>query len=300
MVSAGRRCTGGETVTGRHDLVHLLPLAEQPLGLTQIGDDLLGAVALPGHDLAPSSVQRPYIQGGPVSRVRVRIGHDPSIPTLPTPTTEIRTSTWSGAIVSMRLLGVDEGGVHMTRTGFCTMCGTDVQLTESGSCPAGHGSDCITETREVHDPPATPTPPIAPESAVAATAPAKKSNKRILVIAAIVVAALALVFGGMAVFGVFTSTGSQVHKALRAHTLSNGQTLDSLVKSITVDGNAVTIALNQTPVQLEALGGGANDTESLMNVVHAIETAVTDGVPKVKGVRVLDTGNNILETVVRP
>jgi hypothetical protein len=39
---------------GPDDLRDLLSLARQHLGLAQLGDDLLGAAALAGHDALPS------------------------------------------------------------------------------------------------------------------------------------------------------------------------------------------------------------------------------------------------------
>jgi hypothetical protein len=185
----------------------------------------------------------------------------------------------------------------MARAGRCSVCGTDVWLTDSGGCPAGHGPECIGDAREVPDPPAVSAPSVAPEGSAAATAPAKKSNKRILVIAAVVVAALALAFGLMAVLGVFTSTEAkteaQAHKALRGQTLSNGQTLDSLVKAIGVStkgGLAVTINLNKSPVELGALGGSSDETTSIMNIAHAMEDAVMNAMPDVTGVAIVDGG----------
>ena len=55
-----------------HNVGHLLALTEQDLGLTQLGDDLLGTVALLGYDRTPSSVAKPYPGGGPIPGVRVR------------------------------------------------------------------------------------------------------------------------------------------------------------------------------------------------------------------------------------
>ena len=57
---------------GLHNVGHLLALTEQDLGLTQLGDDLLGTVALLGDDLTSSSVAKPYTGGGPIPGVRVR------------------------------------------------------------------------------------------------------------------------------------------------------------------------------------------------------------------------------------
>jgi hypothetical protein len=58
---------------GLDDLRDLLALAEEHLGLTQFGDDLLGAVALLGHGLTPSSVAKPYSQRGPISGAQITV-----------------------------------------------------------------------------------------------------------------------------------------------------------------------------------------------------------------------------------
>src|SRR5664280_1744627 len=50
-----------------HDIGYFLALAEQNFGLTELGDDLLGTIALLGHDLGP-------IQGGPINRPWWRTG----------------------------------------------------------------------------------------------------------------------------------------------------------------------------------------------------------------------------------
>jgi hypothetical protein len=97
------------------------------------------------------------------------------------------------------------------------------------------------------------------------------------------------------------NTEAEVHTALRAGTLGNGQTMDSLVEAVHVDGNAVTITLNQTPTQFGAIGhpgGLATETIGIQDNCHAIEKAVLDKVPQVMGIRLV-TGNAILDTVVR-
>jgi hypothetical protein len=97
------------------------------------------------------------------------------------------------------------------------------------------------------------------------------------------------------------NTESQVHAALRAGTLGNGRTMDSVVKAVTVDGNAVTIALNQTPTEFGAIGhpgGVAAENIGIQENCRAIEKAVLDKIPQVMAVRVV-IGNAILDTVVR-
>jgi len=192
----------------------------------------------------------------------------------------------------------------MARAGHCSICGTDVYLTEAGGCPAGHGAGCITKTWEAPDHPATAVPPVASGGAATATASVKKSKKRAVLIVAIV-AAVVVVMGVVAMFGApllrAAAIEQETHAALRARTLDNGQTMDSLVEDIHVDGNAVTIWVNLNPVQFGAIGhpgGVVNENIGIQDNCHAYEKAVLDKIPQVVAVRVC-SGNSILDTVVR-
>ncbi len=77
----------------------------------------------------------------------------------------------------------------MPKAGYCSQCGRNSWLNESGGCVAGHGPECITGAYEVGaGPPVTPAP---------MTVPATPASKRpVWIIVLVVVAVLLLMLCG--------------------------------------------------------------------------------------------------------
>lgn len=71
----------------------------------------------------------------------------------------------------------------MARYGHCSACGTSVWLQEDGSCPNGHGPECISGV--VDDAP--PTPVVYAPPAYGADQ-SKKSNRALLIVVGVIVA----------------------------------------------------------------------------------------------------------------
>lgn len=101
----------------------------------------------------------------------------------------------------------------MPEAAFCSQCGENVYLTDDGRCPKGHGPESLSQHYDVPAPPpadqgsveepapaavpGTPTPGGPPQGA-----PAKKSNKTLIIVLVVVgillLCACASIFGGAA------------------------------------------------------------------------------------------------------
>jgi hypothetical protein len=91
----------------------------------------------------------------------------------------------------------------------------------------------------------------------------------------------------------------KAHSALRAVSLDNGVTMDSLVDVIRVstdDGVAVTVTLNQTSDAL----AGSSGSNGLAKIAAAYEKVVMDSIPEVTGVAIADADNNVIGADTRP
>jgi hypothetical protein len=108
----------------------------------------------------------------------------------------------------------------MARAGFCGTCGENVYLDPDGSCPKGHGADCVSNVYEVPDVAAAPATPVAPvytappayvtppPSSSPAVAPPKKKRTGLIVTIVIVVLLLFCGCAAAAGFALFAANSS--------------------------------------------------------------------------------------------
>jgi hypothetical protein len=109
----------------------------------------------------------------------------------------------------------------MTESGYCSDCGHDVELTPEGGCPAGHGTECISDPRALSDigkadSPEAIAPPSADEAAPHTPpeeldhplAPQRDRTGLIVVLIAAAVILLACVGTGLLLLPVLQKSGS--------------------------------------------------------------------------------------------
>ncbi|MDA3936646.1 MAG: hypothetical protein PF636_07270, partial [Actinomycetota bacterium] len=91
----------------------------------------------------------------------------------------------------------------MAKAGFCSECGSNVWLDESGRCPAGHGAECIQNVYEAEVPPlATPqaAASVASESREPTAAASGRGKKTAVILAITTLVVVGLAFGGFRVY----------------------------------------------------------------------------------------------------
>lgn len=114
----------------------------------------------------------------------------------------------------------------MARAGYCSECGQNVYLDDSGACANGHGADCVSAEYDIADqPPAPAAPAEAPVYAPApaytpapvTSVPAKKKRGGLII--AIIAIVLLLICGcGVAGYLLFSSSSSKSTGAAPAKT----------------------------------------------------------------------------------
>ncbi|HEX9093208.1 MAG TPA: hypothetical protein VF902_04420 [Coriobacteriia bacterium] len=105
----------------------------------------------------------------------------------------------------------------MAKAGYCGTCGENVYLNPDGSCPKGHGADCVSNVYDVPDAPAaapapayTAPPAYAPQAAAytAPAAPPKKKRTGLIIAIVLVVLLLLCGCGAAITFAVIAASNS--------------------------------------------------------------------------------------------
>jgi hypothetical protein len=171
----------------------------------------------------------------------------------------------------------------MAQAGYCSECGTDVGLTPEGGCPAGHGAECISDTRQAPDvaaeAPEEPEAPAAPPAQPAPTLPVTPERNRSGLI--VIVIAAVLILGACLATGLLI--GPAIQKARTAKTATAANTPERAKVLATVGFLKVLFAEDAMaikPYLVDSAQSAITDAQ-WKSIASAIPTvAVTVGTPK--------------------